>query len=210
MRFDIRLLPRLILAWVGMALMTILLAPAIIVASMIPGSGYSTYRMGRAWNWAVAKFMGMRFSLTGAEKVVPGASYIITPNHQSFADILALFVCLPTPFRWVIKRELLKIPLFGWALGATGAICLDRSDSDRSVKSLQESTRQIAGRLVGIDLSRRNPNSGRSSSSLQEGGVHDGCPDGDFDSSGHLQRGFQDYAEEELSIQARPRHSDHR
>jgi 1-acyl-sn-glycerol-3-phosphate acyltransferase len=145
LRFDIRLLPRLFLAWVGMALMTILLAPAIIIASMIPGSGYSTYRMGRAWNWAVAKFMGVRFSLTGAEKVVPGASYIITPNHQSFADILALFVCLPTPFRWVIKRELLKIPLFGWALGATGAICLDRSDRDRSVKSLQGSTDKLRG-----------------------------------------------------------------
>ena len=145
MRFDIRLLPRLILAWVGMGLTTILLAPPLIVAGMIPGWGYSAYRIGRAWNWVVAKFMGVTFSLTGAEKVVPGESYIITPNHQSFADILALFVCLPTPFRWVIKKELLKIPLFGRALGATGAICLDRSDKDRSVQTLQESTDKFRG-----------------------------------------------------------------
>lgn len=145
LRFDIRLLPRLIFAWVGMALMTILLAPAMVVVSVFPRSGYATYRMGRAWNWAVAKFMGVTFTLIGAEKVVPGASYIITPNHQSFADILALFVSLPTPFRWVIKRELLNIPLFGRALGATGAICLDRSDRDRSVKSLQDGTDRLRG-----------------------------------------------------------------
>jgi 1-acyl-sn-glycerol-3-phosphate acyltransferase len=145
LRFHIRFLPRLILAWVGIALMTILLAPVLIIASMIPRSSYATYRIGRAWNWAVAKFMRVSFSLAGGEKIVPGESYIITPNHQSFADILALFVCLPTPFRWVIKRELLKIPLFGRALGATGAICLDRSDRDRSVKTLRESTDKLRG-----------------------------------------------------------------
>ena len=145
MRFNIRMLPRLILAWAGIVLTTILLAPPLIIAGMIPGWGYLAYRIGRAWNWVVAKLMGVTFSLTGAEKVVPGESYIITPNHQSFADILALFVCLPTPFRWVIKKELLKIPLFGRALGATGAICLDRSDKDRSVKALQESTDKLRG-----------------------------------------------------------------
>jgi len=82
--------------------------------------------------------MGLTVTISGKENVVPGTSYIITPNHQSFADILALFVNLPTPFKWVIKKELLKIPLFGKALGATGAICLDRSDREKSVKSLSE------------------------------------------------------------------------
>ena len=145
MRFDIRLLPRLILAWVGIALITIVLAPALIIAGMIPRSGFSTYRIGRAWNRAAAKVMGVSISLTGAEKVVPGESYIITPNHQSFADIVALYVYLPTPFRWVIKKELLNIPLFGRALGATGAICLDRSNRDRSVKTLQDGADKLRG-----------------------------------------------------------------
>jgi 1-acyl-sn-glycerol-3-phosphate acyltransferase len=87
--------------------------------------------------------MGITFTLDGAEKLVPGQSYIITPNHQGFADILALFVSFPVPFKWVIKKEILKIPLFGRAMMATGAICLDRSNRDRAVKSLQDGIKKL-------------------------------------------------------------------
>lgn len=145
MRLKIRLLPRQLFAAVGIVLTTLVLAPLMLIRSMFPRSAYATYRMGRMWNWTVAKFMGLKFTISGTEKIVPGTSYIITPNHQSFADILALFVNLPVPFRWVIKKELLKIPLFGKALGSTGAICLDRSDRERSVKSLQEGTNKLGG-----------------------------------------------------------------
>jgi len=43
------------------------------------------------------------------------------------------------------KKELLKIPLFGWALGSTGAISLDRSNREESVKRLQEGTSTLHG-----------------------------------------------------------------
>jgi 1-acyl-sn-glycerol-3-phosphate acyltransferase len=129
---------------VGIALTTLVLAPMIIIRSMLPRAALSTYRLGRMWNWCVAKFMGLTFSISGTENITPGASYIITPNHQSFADILALFVNLPIPFSWVIKKELLKIPLFGKALGATGAICLDRSDREKSVESLKEGSAKLS------------------------------------------------------------------
>jgi 1-acyl-sn-glycerol-3-phosphate acyltransferase len=143
LRVRIRLLPRQLFAAAGTVLITIILAPLMIIRSMFPRSAYATYRLGRLWNRAVAKIMGISFTISGAEKIVPGESYIITPNHQSFADILALFVNLPIPFRWVIKKELLKIPLFGRALGATGAICLDRSDREKSVKSLREGVHKL-------------------------------------------------------------------
>jgi 1-acyl-sn-glycerol-3-phosphate acyltransferase len=89
--------------------------------------------------------MGLRFSIQGTDKIEPGKSYIITPNHQSHTDILALVCVLPIRFRWVIKKELLKIPLFGWALGSTGAISLDRSNREESVKRLQDGTSKLQG-----------------------------------------------------------------
>ena len=89
--------------------------------------------------------MGLTCSIYGADKIVPGTSYIMTPNHQGNADILALVTTLPPRFRWVIKRELLKIPMFGWALGATGAISLNRSDRQQSVRSLRDGVSKLAG-----------------------------------------------------------------
>jgi 1-acyl-sn-glycerol-3-phosphate acyltransferase len=93
----------------------------------------------------VSRSMGLTCSVHGADKILPGTSYIITPNHQGNADILALVTTLPPRFRWVIKRELLKIPMFGWALGATGAISLNRSDRQQSVRSLKDGASKLAG-----------------------------------------------------------------
>ncbi len=89
--------------------------------------------------------MGLTCSIYGADEVVPGTSYILTPNHQGNADILALVTILPLRFRWVIKRELLKIPMFGWALAATGAISLNRSDRQQAVRSLKDGVSKLAG-----------------------------------------------------------------
>ena len=93
----------------------------------------------------ISKSMGLSFSLHGREKIVPGTSYIVTPNHQGYADILALLRLLPLRFRWVIKKELARIPLFGRGLIRTGAISIDRSDRRQSVQRLQEAREKLKG-----------------------------------------------------------------
>ncbi|HMK37004.1 MAG TPA: lysophospholipid acyltransferase family protein [Desulfomonilaceae bacterium] len=144
MRLPLNCLPRVLLTALGLVLMTGMIAPPLIVLSLFTKGG-PAYVLMRVWGRAVAKFMGLTFSIHGTEKVIPGTSYIITPNHQSNADILALVSTLPMRFRWVVKKELLKIPLFGWAVGSTGAISLDRSNREESVKTLQEGTSKLHG-----------------------------------------------------------------
>jgi 1-acyl-sn-glycerol-3-phosphate acyltransferase len=139
----IRILPRLVLAAVVLTIATGVIGPMVILASLV--SSALAYRFERWWAWLVSKSMGLSFSLHGEEKIVPGASYIITPNHQSNSDILALVTILPTPFRWVIKKELTRIPVFGWALSATGAIAIDRSDPKQAIQSLQNATDKLKG-----------------------------------------------------------------
>jgi 1-acyl-sn-glycerol-3-phosphate acyltransferase len=144
-RFCVRLLPRLILAAIVIAVLTPILAFPMILAGLFPGSAGATYRMARCWCLALYRAMGLTFSIEGAEKIIPGASYIIAPNHQGNADILALIVTLPLRFRWVIKKELLRIPVFGWALGRTGAVPLDRSDPAKAVKALKGASSKLKG-----------------------------------------------------------------
>lgn len=112
----------------------------IMVASLFPNSKGIIYTMTRWWSWIVAKSMGVTFSISGVERVDPNRSYIVCPNHQSNADILALLVKLPVRFVWVIKKELLRIPIFGWGLGRTGAISLDRSKGKEALQRMRESS----------------------------------------------------------------------
>jgi 1-acyl-sn-glycerol-3-phosphate acyltransferase len=141
---PLKLVPRISLAAIGLFLATFTLAPLLIIVSLFTKGG-PAYTIMHIWGRWVSKFMGLTFSLHGKEKILPGTSYIITPNHQSHTDILALITMLPVRFRWVIKKELLKIPLFGWALGRTGAISLDRSNREESVLKLREGTSTLQG-----------------------------------------------------------------
>ncbi len=142
LKTPIKFLPRLLMTTIGVLLQTTIMAPLIILFALL-FSGRIAFRLVQIWAWGIAQFMALSFSITGAEKIDPAVSYIITPNHQSHTDILALVCTSPVPFRWVAKKELLKIPLFGWALASTGAIALDRSDREKSIRSLQNARHKL-------------------------------------------------------------------
>jgi 1-acyl-sn-glycerol-3-phosphate acyltransferase len=65
-------------------------------------------------------------------------------NHQSVTDIGALVLTLPVSWRFVAKRELTRIPLFGWVLLLGGHVIVDRSSRERSVRSLRAAARRVA------------------------------------------------------------------
>jgi len=136
---------RVALAAFAVTVMTLPIAPAVILVSLFTSSPRPSYIICRIWAWGVSKITGVRYSLHGEENALPGTSYVITPNHQSNADILALMRALPTPYRWVIKKELTKIPVFGLGLSRTGAVSLDRSDPQKSLEKLRSDSGKLGG-----------------------------------------------------------------
>ncbi len=74
------------------------------------------------------------FQVSGTENI-PGGPAIILCKHQSAWETFALQVILPAQ-TWVLKRELLFIPIFGWALAAAQAIAIDRGNPKQSLKQV--------------------------------------------------------------------------
>ncbi len=144
LKTPIRYLPRIIWTIIGAFIATLIIAPLIIVISLFT-SGAAAKRLSQTWASIVSWFLGATSSISGLEKIEPNTSYIVTPNHQSHSDIVALLINLPLKFRWVIKKELLKVPLFGPALAGTGAISLDRSNQKESIKTLQNAKNKLQG-----------------------------------------------------------------
>jgi 1-acyl-sn-glycerol-3-phosphate acyltransferase len=64
-------------------------------------------------------------------------------NHQSDFDILIILAHLPGQFRWIVKKELFNIPLFGAAMRNAGYIEIDRQNHVKAVKSVDEAARKI-------------------------------------------------------------------
>jgi len=69
---------------------------------------------------------GVRVSVSGIENIPRDKALIFAANHQGAADILILLANLPVNFRFAIKKELFKIPVFGWYLKKAAYFSIDR------------------------------------------------------------------------------------
>lgn len=91
------------------------------------------FRLARIWSKAILIGMGYGWKITKAQELEKGESYMFVANHTSMIDIMLMLVSIKdNPFVFVGKKELAKIPLFGFFYKRT-CILVDRS----SVKSRQ-------------------------------------------------------------------------
>lgn len=112
------------------------------------------YRMARTWCvlqlYALRWLCGLRWRFEGLEHV-PGEPVIFFSKHQSTWETLALVAFLPHHVH-VLKRELFRVPFFGWGLAAVRPIGIDRGAGRVAVEQLVRQGRDqlAAGRCVMI------------------------------------------------------------
>jgi 1-acyl-sn-glycerol-3-phosphate acyltransferase len=96
------------------------------------------YRLISGWSylmlWWLRVTCSIRYRLIGAENI-PSTPSIILAKHQSAWETLAFQQIFP-PQVWVLKRELLRIPFFGWGLAMTSPIAIDRGAGREALKQL--------------------------------------------------------------------------
>lgn len=91
-----------------------------------PGGVYD--RLNQGWATRMMRWNRVQATVEGLERLVPGQPYVHVANHVSFIDIWVLLERLPGSVRFVYKRELGNIPVFGPAMRASGHIAIDRNN----------------------------------------------------------------------------------
>lgn len=81
----------------------------------------------------------------GFERIDPQRPYVFMANHTSIADPLAAMIAIPQPFHCVFKKELARIPVFGWALLSLGQIMVDRENPEQARASLAAAFSGLSG-----------------------------------------------------------------
>ena len=114
--------------------------------------------MARIWAKVILYGMGFIPKVESEEELVDGKSYMFVANHTSMTDIMLMLSVVKNPFVFVGKKELTKIPLFGFFYKRT-CILVDRS----SAKS----------RMEVFDRAQKKINQGLSICIFPEGGVPD-------------------------------------
>jgi len=129
---------------------TVPLAFATIVLGPLDPHGKRVYRINQFWTWLIIRMGRISLNVRGLENLESGQQYVFMVNHQSNVDIPVLVQSLPRfQLRWIAKKELLWVPLFGWAMWATKHITVDRSDPLDAVKSLERARKRLA---AGISI----------------------------------------------------------
>ncbi len=96
------------------------------------------------WGRTICRLAGIKVRIEGAENLDPDQTYIFVGNHVSQFDIFSFQGYFPHDFRWIAKKELFRIPLFGPAMLRSGIIPIDRSHGREALKSLNKAAEQIA------------------------------------------------------------------
>jgi 1-acyl-sn-glycerol-3-phosphate acyltransferase len=98
-------------------------------------------RMAASWGrsnlWLMKVICGLKYRIHGTENL-PRHAAIVMCKHQSTWETISLKAILPPQQSWILKQELMRIPVFGWALAAIPNIPIDRSAGRQAVKQIVE------------------------------------------------------------------------
>lgn len=142
-----KILVKLYTVWVLIVFTVFMLAllPGIMVPFLL-GRRFSFigYFFLWLWSWIFSMLTFIRYDLRGRENIHRKTSYIYVSNHTSFLDIPGVRLLIPGEFRPIAKRELLKIPVFGFIVKAA-TVVVDRSNAQSRKQSMEELRKILQG-----------------------------------------------------------------
>jgi 1-acyl-sn-glycerol-3-phosphate acyltransferase len=124
------------------SLLQIIITPLyfLIILAAFPLPPIRRYRITSGWAhimlFLLRLICGIRYRIKGVEHI-PAVPSIILSKHQSAWETLAFQQIFPAQV-WVLKKELLRVPFFGWGLALTSPIAIDRSSRKAALKQIVE------------------------------------------------------------------------
>jgi 1-acyl-sn-glycerol-3-phosphate acyltransferase len=126
-----------------MAVNTIFFGIVAVLVSSLVNQRIGSYFGGVIWSRVNAFFAPMFVKVTGRNNVQKNVSYVVIANHQSYYDIFLIYGWLGIDIKWIMKKELAKIPGLGFGSKKVGHIFLDRSNSRVAVESLNAAKKKL-------------------------------------------------------------------
>jgi 1-acyl-sn-glycerol-3-phosphate acyltransferase len=138
-----------------LAVLLLLTLPPLWLAVAVLPRGRRPDRLVRRWARAVLAASGCRLRVTGAEKLRATGAAVLAANHASYVDSVVLMAALPSDFRFVVKRRLLRYPVIGAVIRRAGHLPVEKVD--------------LAHQLAGADEMREALREGHSLLVFPEG-----------------------------------------
>jgi 1-acyl-sn-glycerol-3-phosphate acyltransferase len=137
----------MIVSWIRIAfiaLYTSLMSVAAFLSAFVFRSPAMYHKVGRWYGMGVLFISGIRLAVEGLERVDFSRNYIYVSNHASMFDIPAVLAAVPAGISLMYKKELHRVPVFGWSLMLSKVyIPVDRGSSSGAMRSIEDAARKI-------------------------------------------------------------------
>ena len=100
--------------YILMIVTILIMCPFLLILTAKEEYYHIMWKMIRIWSKILIYGMGFRLNFQFDEKIAPNKSYMFCPNHASIMDPFVLIVSSKNPIVFVGKKELAKIPIFGF------------------------------------------------------------------------------------------------
>jgi len=125
-------------------LYTIAFTPAVMVLSLFDKKGRLVhFHVAVPWAKGILKVCGLKVKVKGLENIDPAKPHIYMTNHQSTVDIFALLASIPVDFKFIVKQELMRVPILGFNMRRAGYIGIERDDPRKAVTSMKAAAERI-------------------------------------------------------------------
>ena len=131
----------LLTAVLGMAAMT--------VGLVLPRRWCFEY-LYQGWALGITAAAGIRLTVEGADHLQDGVNYFFVGNHQSAMDIPIMIIVAGGRIRFLAKRSLFHIPIFGWVMRLHGFVPIDRTKARKAKNSIDKMLESTSRRPVSM------------------------------------------------------------
>ena len=145
------MLRKLYIVWVLLVftVFMIIFLPGFLIPPIFgPRAVVVTHFFIKCWSRIYSILSFIPYEIRHRDRIKNGASYIFVSNHTSYMDIPALVVTIKGQFRALAKKELLKLPVFGW-IAQIMCVVVDRSSNESRRKSM-ENLKRILGMGISV------------------------------------------------------------
>jgi 1-acyl-sn-glycerol-3-phosphate acyltransferase len=128
----------------AVAVTLVMISCIVIFSFLSPTTGEDRgHKVSKLWAKMLLLLFNTKIEIIGAENISLGKPLIMMANHQSDFDILVLLAGIPGQFRWIAKKELFRIPLFGTAMRKCGYIDIDRQNHEKAMESIEKALQKV-------------------------------------------------------------------
>jgi len=129
--------------------LTLLFSTLTVIFSYLVNPKFASRVFGGTWARLLAYLTPISVSIEGAEHADKQRSYVVASNHQSMYDILVIYGFLALDLKWVIKKELRKIPEIGIGCEKAGHIFVERRKPKQAAEAISEALAKL-GEGIGL------------------------------------------------------------